>query len=212
MNAPSGMISADEDRIRLVEIPHVSITDRTANPAPLGLCCFGLTTVLLNFHNAGFFGLDAMILSMGIFYGGIAQIFAGIMEWRKNNTFATTAFTSFGAFWLTLAGIIAFPRLGIAEAPSATAMSFYLGIWGVFAFVLFLGTFRLSRALQVVFFLLVVLFALLTIGDITGDRSWTVIAGYEGILCGASAIYTGLAQVLNEVYGRPICPLGPVQK
>ena len=104
------------------------------------------------------------------------------------------------------------PQLGLGAAPSAISMASYLGIWGIFAFVLFIGTFRLNRALQIVFFLLVVLFALLVAGDITGDRSITRIAGYEGILCGASAIYTGLAQVLNEVYGRTVCPLGPMQK
>ena len=214
MNAPSGMIAAsgDDRAVRLVELPAVAMADNTANPAPLGLCAFGLTTVLLNLHNAGYFGLDAMILSMGIFYGGIAQIFAGVMEWRKNNTFATTAFISYGFFWLTLAGIIAFPRLGIADAPTATAMACYLGIWGIFSVILFIGTFRLSRALQIVFFLLVVLFGLLVMGDVTGDRTWTVMAGYEGIVCGAAAIYTGLGQVINEVYGRSICPLGPVNK
>lgn len=214
MDAHSGNLAAvgDDRAFRLVEVPVVNLADKTANPAPLGLCCFGLTTVLLNLHNAGFFGLDAMILSMGIFYGGLAQILAGYMEWRKNNTFATTAFISFGSFWLTLAGIIALPRLGVADAPTATAMAFYLGIWGFFALILFIGTFRLSRALQVTFFLLVVLFGLLVIGDVTGDRTWTTIAGYEGIVCGMAAIYTGLAQVINEVYGRAICPLGAPKK
>ena len=104
------------------------------------------------------------------------------------------------------------PRLGLADTPSATAMASYLGIWGVFTAVLFIGTFRLTRALQVVFFLLALLFFLLMLGDITGDRSITQIAGYEGIVCGAAAIYTGLGQVLNEFYGRTICPLGPMQK
>ncbi len=149
---------------------------------------------------------------MGIFYGGIAQVFAGVMEWRKNNTFATTAFISFGFFWLALAGIITLPRMGLGDPPSATAMAAFLGIWGIFATVLFIGTFRLSRALQVVFFLLVVLFLLLVLGDLTGNRTFTRWAGYEGIVCGASAIYTGLAQVINEVFGRPICPLGIERK
>lgn len=214
MNAPSGNLasSGDTQALRVVAAPPVVLADASANPAPLGLCCFGLTTVLLNLHNAGLFGLDAMILSMGIFYGGIAQVFAGVMEWKKANTFATTAFISYGFFWLTLAGIIAFPRLGVADAPTAAAMSSYLGIWGVFSIVLFIGTFRLNRALQVVFFLLVVLFGLLVAGDVTGDRTWTRWAGYEGVVCGFSAIYTGLAQVLNELYGRTICPLGPMKK
>src|SRR5512134_4127762 len=130
-------------------LPHaLTITDTTANPAPLGLLCFGLTTVLLSMHNAGLFGLDAMILAMAVFYGGIAQIFAGVFEWRKRNTFATTAFISYGFFWLTLAGIIVLPKLGLAEKPTEVAMASYLAAWGLMSFVMFIGTFRLNRALQ----------------------------------------------------------------
>jgi uncharacterized protein len=190
----------------------IAIADTYANPAPLGLLCFALTTILLSAHNAGLFALDAMILAMAVFYGGLAQIVAGIFEWRKNNTFATTAFISYGSFWLSLAGIIVFPKLGIAEKPSADAMAAYLGIWGVMSFVMFIGTLRLNRALQVTFFLLTVAFALLSLGDLTGNKMLTKMAGWEGIVLGFSAMYTGLAQVLNEVYGRTICPLGPVQK
>lgn len=190
----------------------VAIADTTANPAPLGLLCFGLTTVLLSMHNAGLFGLDAMILAMAVFYGGTAQIFAGVFEWRKNNTFAATAFISYGFFWLTLAGIIVFPKLGLAERPSEVAMASYLGMWGLLSFVMFIGTFRLNRALQVTFFLLVVVFALLAIGDLLGSATLKTLAGWEGIVLGFAAIYTGLAQVINEVYGRVLMPLGPVKK
>jgi hypothetical protein len=190
----------------------ITLTDSTANPAPLGLLAFGLTTVMLSMHNAGLFGLDAMILAMAVFYGGIAQIFAGVFEWRKNNTFAATAFTSYGFFWLTLAGIITFPTLGLAAAPSQTAMAAYLGIWGFFSLVMFIGTFRLNRALQVVFGLLTIAFALLAIGDLIGSSTLKTLAGWEGIVLGFCAIYTGLAQVLNDVYGRVVLPLGPVAK
>lgn len=186
----------------------LTINDTTANPAPLGLLGFGMTTVLLNLHNAGLFPLDAMILAMGIFYGGCAQIIVGIMEWKKNNTFGTTAFTSYGLFWLTLVALIILPQTGYAVKPNAMAMTAYLAMWGLFTFVLFIGTFKLNRALQVVFGSLTVLFFLLAIGDITGNHTIKTIAGYEGIFCGFSAIYTGLAQVLNEVYGRTIAPLG----
>ena len=110
----------------------MSVTDKTSNPAPLGLMGFGMTTVLLNLHNAGFFPLDAMILAMGIFYGGLAQVIAGIMEWKKGNTFGTTAFTSYGFFWLTLVGLKTMPLLGLAEAPGVFAMASYLIIVGYF--------------------------------------------------------------------------------
>ena len=191
---------------------NISLQDTTANPAPLGLLGFGMTTVLLNLHNAGFFPLDAMILGMGIFYGGIGQIIVGIMEWKKNNTFGATAFTSYGFFWLTLVALILLPKTGYVAASSPQAMGFYLSTWGLFSAVLFLGTFRLNRALQVVFGSLTLLFFLLAASDFTGSTALKVIAGYEGIFCGLSAIYTGLAQVMNEVFDREVAPIGAMAK
>jgi len=188
------------------------IKDTTANPAPLGLLGFGLTTMLLNFHNAGLYPLDSMILGMGIFYGGAAQIIVGCMEWKKNNTFGTTAFTSYGLFWLTLVALIVIPKTGVVPKPAPQAFAAYLAMWGFFTGVMFFGTLRLNKALQIVFFLLTVLFFMLAVVKYTGNEELEVIAGYEGILCGFSAVYTGLAQVLNEVYGRTILPLGPVKK
>jgi len=190
----------------------INQADITSNPAPLGLMGFGMTTVLLNLHNAGFFGLGSMILGMGIFYGGLAQVIAGIMEWKKGNTFGTTAFTSYGFFWLTLVALIVLPKMGLTAAPENSAMVAYLLIWGLFTAILFIGTLRLNRALQFVFASLTVLFVLLAIGDFTGSATIKHIAGYEGIVCGLSAIYAAAAQVLNEVYGRVVLPLGPVQR
>jgi uncharacterized protein len=181
--------------------------DMTANPAPLGLVAFGMTTVLLNLHNAGFFALGSMILAMGIFYGGLAQVIAGIEEWKKNNTFGATAFTSFGMFWLTLVALLVLPKLGLAAAPDATSMAAYLAMWGIFTLVMFIGTLKANRALQLVFGTLTILFFLLALGEITGNGTITMIAGYEGILCGFLAIYAGLGQVLNEMYKKTVVPL-----
>ena len=189
-------------------VTDTKIVDTTSNPAPLGLCAFGMTTVLLNIHNVGFTELDSMILGMGVFFGGFAQILAGLMEFKKNNTFGTTAFTAYGVFWLTLVTLIILPKMGITEAPSKMAMGFYLSIWGLFTLMLFIGTFKISRALQFVFGTLSLLFFLLAIGDFTGNILFTRIAGLEGIVCGLIAIYTGLAQVLNELYKEEIFPLG----
>lgn len=190
----------------------VQIKDTTANPAPLGLVAFGMTTVLLNLHNVGFFALGTMILAMGIFYGGIAQIIAGIMEWKKNNTFGTTAFCSYGFFWLTLVGLLVLPAMGWGIAAENSAMVAYLAIWGIFTLIMFIATLKLNRALQFIFASLTVLFFLLAIGNATGNAVIKQIAGYEGIICGLFAIYTGLAQVLNEVYGRTVWPIWPVKK
>ena len=181
--------------------------DMTANPAPLGLVAFGMTTVLLNLHNAGFFALGSMILAMGIFYGGLAQVIAGIEEWKKNNTFGATAFTSFGMFWLTLVALLVLPKLGLAAAPDATSMAAYFAMWGIFTLVMFIGTLKANRALQAVFGTLAILFFLLALGEITGNGTITMIAGYEGILCGFVAIYAGLGQVLNEMYKKTVAPL-----
>lgn len=190
---------------------HAKGHDHTANPAPLGLLGFGMTTVLLNLHNVGIFGLSAMVLAMGIFYGGIAQVCAGLMEWKKGNTFGTVAFTSYGFFWLSLVGLVVLPKLGVAEATSAGGMAAYLALWGVLTLVLFVGTLRLNRALQVIFASLVVLFFMLSAADATGSESLKLVAGWEGIFCGAAAIYAAAAQILNEVYGRDLLPLGQVQ-
>ncbi len=190
----------------------IAIKDSSANPAPLGLLAFGTTTVLLNLHNAGIFEMNAMILAMGIFYGGLAQVIAGIMEGKKNNTFGLTAFTSYGFFWLTLVGLIVMPKLGWIPAASEDAMVAYLIVWGVFTACLFVGTLRISKALQFAFATLTILFFLLAIGDATGNASLKIFTGYEGIVCGASAIYTGAGVLLNEMFGKTILPLGLIVK
>ncbi|HWB94335.1 MAG TPA: acetate uptake transporter [Puia sp.] len=181
-----------------------------ANPAPLGLCAFGTTTVLLNLHNAGIFEMNTMILAMGIFYGGIAQVIAGVIEAKKNNTFGLTAFTSYGFFWLSLVALIVMPKMGWMAGPSESAMVAYLIIWGLFTLLLFFGTLKLSRALQFVFATLTILFFLLALGDYTGNSGIKHVAGYEGVICGASAIYTGVAGLLNEMFGRIVMPIGSV--
>lgn len=185
------------------------IKDTTANPAPLGLLGFGMTTVLLNLHNAGLYELNSMIIGMGIFVGGIAQVIAGVQEWKKNNTFGATAFSAYGFFWLSLVMIWLLPKtaMGADFKSSETAMGWYLLMWGLFTGVMFFGTLRLNRALQVVFGTLTILFALLAISDFTGNKDIKIIAGYEGIVCGLSAIYTCLAIIINDVYKRQVLPL-----
>lgn len=180
-----------------------------ANPAPLGLMGFGATTVLLNLHNAGIIMATSlgMIFAMGIFYGGIAQVIAGLLEFRKGNTFGTLAFTSYGLFWISLVALILFPKIGLAEVVDSTSMAAYLGVWGLFTAYMFVGTLKKNGALQVVFGTLTVLFFLLAVGDYTGIAWIKTLAGYEGILCGLSAVYLACAEVLNETYGRQVLPV-----
>jgi uncharacterized protein len=189
------------------------IKDTTGNPAPLGLLGFGMTTVLLNLHNAGFYELNSMILAMGICYGGAAQIVAGIMEWKKGNTFATTAFLSYGLFWFSLVTLIILAKLQWASPSNDAAMAAYLAMWGLFTAVMFIATLRINRALQVVFATLTILFFLLAIGDYANaSAGFKQFTGYEGIFCGFSAIYAGLAQVLNEIFGKTVLPLGAAKR
>lgn len=194
-----------------MNIENVRHIDATANPAPLGLLGFGMTTVLLNLANAGIIPLSSVILAMGIFVGGMAQVIVGIMEWKKNNTFGTVAFTGYGFFWIALVASWILPKLGCAEASNDVTMGYFLVLWGLFTLGMFVGTLRLNKALQFVFGSLVILFFLLALADFTGSILIKRIAGFEGIICGLSALYTCMAQILNEIYGKTIMPLGIVK-
>ena len=191
------------------------MSEKTANPAPLGLLGFGMTTVLLNLHNAGFYPLGSMILAMGLAYGGLAQVLAGVMEFRKGNTFGTVAFTSYGLFWWSLVISILIPAASLfvgLQALTTEAMAAYFFMWGLFTFVMFFGTLKTNRVLQFVFMSLTVLFFLLTTRDVTGSAAIGIIAGYEGIICGLSAIYLAFTEVLNEVYGKTVLPIFPADQ
>jgi succinate-acetate transporter protein len=188
------------------------VVEKLANPAPLGLAGFGMTTVLLNLHNAGFYGLDSMILAMGLAYGGLAQILAGIMEYRRGNTFGTTAFCSYGLFWWSLVALILLPNVPFLQVqqPTAVATASYFFVWGLFTGLMFFGTLKANRALQFVFFSLTVLFFLLTARDLSGIPEIGTVTGVEGIICGLSAFYLALAEVINEAHGRTVLPIGSV--
>ncbi|VGO16926.1 Succinate-acetate/proton symporter SatP [Pontiella desulfatans] len=189
--------------------------DPLANPAPLGLMGFGMTTVLLNIHNAGFFpDVGSMILGMGIFFGGIAQMIAGILEYKKGNTFGMTAFTSYGAFWLTLVAMMVMPKLGLATAPPAGFVGCYLFMWGLFTALMFVGTLKANKALQFIFASLTVLFFLLALEHWLPEHTAHtvgIVAGFEGIVCGASAIYLAMAEIINEAHGTVVLPIGEYQ-
>jgi hypothetical protein len=189
-----------------------SVKTPLANPAVLGLTGFGMTTVLLNLLNANIIsgtGLG-MILATGIFYGGLAQVVAGSLEFRKGNTFGMTAFTSYGFFWISLVAIILFPKLGLASAVDGASMAAYLAMWGLFTAYMFVGTLNKNRAIQFIFGSLTVLFFLLAVHDYTGVSWVGTLAGLEGIVCGFSAIYLAAAEMLKEAHGREVLPIGGV--
>jgi uncharacterized protein len=188
------------------------IKDRSANPAPLGLMGFGMTTIMLSLHNAGYIPLGAAILVMGIFFGGIAQLTAGLMEWKKGNTFGMTVFASFGFFWIIVVTILLAPKIGLASAETPEAMAALFFLWGVFATYLTVGTIGTNRVFQAIFVALSAVLFLLAGADAFGSHDLTVIAGYGGLLAGAFAVYLAMALVLNEALGRAVVPLFPVAK
>ncbi len=182
------------------------IKNQPANPAPLGLLGFGMTTILLNLHNAGIISLSSIIIAMGFAMGGLAQVIAGIVGYKNGQTFCATAFTAYGLFWWSLILILVNPFTGM-EAADGAGMGFYLLLWAVFTAFMFVGTLKHDVASRLVFGSLAILFVLLSIGNFSGIAAVKTAAGWEGIVCGCFAVYSSLAQVLNGEYGRKVLPL-----
>jgi succinate-acetate transporter protein len=202
------------------------MSEKQANPAPLGLLGFGMTTVLAQFiHNVRLGSVDGMILGMALAYGGLAQVIAGIMEYKKGNTFGTVAFTSYGLFWWSYAFLNMLPNNYFTyyfyQIPSNESLVAYFFMWGLFTLMMFFGTLKKNRAIQFVFMSLAILFFLLTtraallayasMAATDGTiQLFTQIIGAEGIICGLSAFYLALAEVLNEEHGKTVLPICPV--
>jgi len=157
---------------------------------------------------------------MGLAYGGLAQVIVGIMEFKKGNTFGTVAFTSYGLFWWSLVALLLLPKLTILtglNTPTETSMAAYFFMWGIFTFAMFFGTLKSNRTLQFVFMSLAILFFMLTIRELTGNPvlfmnvTFNTITGIEGVIVGLSAVYLGLAEVLNEANQKTVLPILPVK-
>jgi uncharacterized protein len=181
-----------------------------SNPAPLGLIGFGMTTWMLSMINAGWFSGDSMgmVLALAFAFGGSAQVIAGIMELPRGNTFGTTAFISYGAFWWSFALFVLFLH---DKVPTAF-VGWYLFMWGLFTFYMWIGTFPAPRALQLVFLALWVTFFLLAASEWTGSgalhAALHLAGGYAGLLTAVFAIYLSAAEVINEQFGRTVLPVG----
>lgn len=185
---------------------------KLANPAALGLGGFALTTFVLNVHNAGLVELGAA-LPLGLFYGGLAQLVAGFLEFRTGNTFGMTAFCSYGAFWIALASMVIMEMNKWIPAEKTTGwLLVTLVAWTIFTFVLWVGSLTHSKALIWVFSTLLILFILLDISVWTGSKLIGQIAGWEGIFCAGTAWYLMASIIINEAYGRTVLPVGPIQK
>lgn len=179
--------------------------NKIANPAPLGLLGFGMTTILLNLVNLGVVNLSIVTIAMGIALGGLAQILAGIFEFKKGNLFGATAFSAYGFFWLSFVII----KIGIGSIPSAdsTTLGFYLLIWAIFTLFMTIGTLKHNTITKLVFSSLTLLFILLSIGDFTHLIIFTRIGGVVGIFCGSFAMYSGLGTIVNNELEKKLLPL-----
>jgi len=175
----------------------------TANPAPLGLSAFALTTFVLSSANAGWFTGAPVVVGLALFYGGLVQLVAGIHEFKTGNTFGATAFCSYGGFWLAIGFDLWQPNL----IPGHPALGFFLLGWTIFTGMMFLGTLRSNLALMAVFALLFITYLLLTLGEFGAGTG--VLGGYVGILTALAAWYTALAGILasgKNMFSLPVWP------
>ncbi len=180
---------------------------KLANPAPLGLCGFALTTWLLSMINAGWYPAPAMpmVLAMAFVFGGTAQFVAGVCELPRGNTFGFTAFCAYGSFWWSLALFLTLPHAAVPPV----FVGWYLALWGVFTLFMWFGTFSANRAVSTVFLLLWITFFLLAAGDFTGSALLHHLGGYGGLATAIAALYLAAADVINEAHGRVVLPIGP---
>ncbi|MBT2208845.1 MULTISPECIES: acetate uptake transporter family protein [Actinomadura] len=184
-----------------------------ADPGPLGLAAFALTTFVLSCVNAGILevGTKSVVLGLALFYGGLAQFAAGMWEFRKDNTFGALAFTSYGAFWLAFAGILFFYKPTGATADQAThAVGVFLLGWTIFTAYMTIASLRVSGAVAAVFVFLTATFVFLTIGDLTVNENMTKVGGYLGLLTAVLAWYTSFATVTNSTWKRTVMPTWPI--
>ena len=184
------------------------MNSKTSNPAALGLAGFALTTWLLSMINAGWFSGDSMgmVLAVALAYGGTAQALAGLMEVPRGNTFGATAFLSYGAFWWSFALFVLF----LHDKVPAAFIGWYLFLWGVFTLYMWVGTWHAPRALQMVFLVLCVTFFLLAAGEWTGLVWLHRAGGYSGLVTAVFAFYLSAAEIINDMHGHTVLPVGVV--
>lgn len=186
----------------------------TADPGPLGLAGFALTTFVLSMFNADLVSRagEPVVLGLALAYGGLAQFTAGMWAFRRGDTFAALAFTSFGAFWLSFWALVTFFKDAIPPAHQGAAIGLFLWAWGIFTFLLWLGSFRRTGAVNAVLFALTVTFILLGIGNSGADDSIVKAGGWAGLVTAALAWYAALGELLEANYGRAVLPLFPLGK
>jgi succinate-acetate transporter protein len=185
-----------------------------ADPGPLGLAAFALTTFVLSMFNSGLMaeGGEPVVFGLAFAYGGLAQVLAGMWEFRTGNTFGATAFTSYGAFWLSFFVFVTFFASKVPAADAGHAVGLYLIAWGIFTAYMFVASLRTTAAIAAVFLLLTLTFIVLGIGDAGGNESITKLGGYLGLATAAAAWYASFAVVTNSTFGRTMLPVKPLSR
>jgi len=188
----------------------------TADPGPLGLAAFALTTFILSMFNSKLVGAggEPVVLGLALAYGGLAQLLAGMWEFRTGNTFGATAFTSYGAFWISFFFLVQFvlSKKAIPTADEGHAVGLYLIAWGIFTSYMFIASLRTTAAISLVFILLAVTFIVLGIGNANTNENTIKIGGYIGLATAAAAWYASFAAVTNSTFKRTVLPVIPLSR
>jgi uncharacterized protein len=185
-----------------------------ANPAPLGLAAFALTTFVLSMFNAKLLGGggEPIVFGLALMYGGIAQLLAGMWEFRTGNTFGATAFASYGAFWLSFWAFVQFFEKSVPAKDAGHAVGLYLIGWGIFTTYMFIASLRTTGAVALVFILLAITFFFLGIGNAGAHTNVIKIGGWIGLATAAAAWYASFAEVTNATFGRVVFPTMPLRR
>ena len=186
----------------------------TADPAPLGLAGFALTTFVLSMFNAGLVDKKGLpiVFGLALAYGGVAQLLAGLWEFRKGNTFGATAFSSYGAFWLSYWAFVTFFAKDVPAANAGSAVGLYLIGWGIFTAYMWIASFRTTAAINLVFLLLAITYFLLGIGEATGNTGVGKLGGWVGLATAVAAWYASFAAVANFTFGRELVPVRQLRR
>ena len=195
------------DRVQFVPSP-------IADPGPLGLAAFALTTFVLSMFNANLVGAggEPVVFALAFAYGGLAQLLAGMWEFRTGNTFGAVAFTSYGAFWLSFWAFVEFFEKDVPKADAGHAVGLYLIAWGIFTLYMFVASLRTTGAVALVFFLLAVTFIVLGIGEAGAHENIIHAGGYIGLVTAVVAWYASFAAVTNSTFGRTVLPVKPLNR
>ncbi len=185
-----------------------------ADPGPLGLAAFALTTFVLSMFNADLVGRsgEPVVLGLALAYGGVAQLLAGMWEFRTGNTFGAVAFSSFGAFWLSYWALVTFFAADLPATHAGAAIGLYLWAWAIFTTYMFVASLRTTGAVALVFFLLAITFVLLGIGNSGADDSIVKAGGWVGLATALAAWYASFAAVTNSTFGRTVLPVVPLKR